>query len=141
MLGEVKRRTHCRVPVLEPGAQNQLAAHKKSLQEASTGKRKAEDAAPFETLPEDHKAWVMKHASMLGELPSELVPGTKHGQHSYTCSSSTGARVEVLLRNNAYFVKSAGQGAAAPVKKYRVRWDRNGSPQATWALLREEIKW
>ena len=120
--------------VLGPGEQLRLAAERREQQ-----KRKTE--ASLEAMSADHRGWVLKHAALLRVLPAELAPSPKHGQWSYTCSSPVGnARVEVLLRDKAFFVKGVDDGMPLP-KKPRVRWDAHGGPQETWAQLRQDIGW
>ncbi len=127
-------------------AQLELAKQKKEAV-AKEGKKKKKEAAPkapevkqFGELPADHRAWIEEHMEELGALPAELCPPVKHGRHSYTCIGPSGARVEVLLRDRAFYVKSVGPRGSLPAKP-RVWWDRAGTAHQTWAALRGAIDW
>lgn len=53
------------------------------------------------------------------------------GHHSYTLySPSTSARIEVLLRHKAFFVKRCSDTADGPIGQ--VSWAKLGGPQAAW---------
>ena len=126
-------------------AQLQLAKQKREAAAAKAGGKQKQPVLvsakePFESLPAAHQEWIKQHSEQLGQLPGELCPTPKHGKHSYTVCSQTGARVEVLLRDRAFHVKATGQQGRMP-EKPRIRWDRDGSTLQTWSLLRELIGW
>ncbi len=95
----------------------------------------------WEDLPPEHREWIIENKTLLAELPGELCPGPKHGKFSWTVWGKSGARMEVLIKAKAFYVKSPGEGAPETAPLGRVRWDRNGSARSTWALLRQEILW
>jgi hypothetical protein len=117
---------------LGPGEQLRLQADKK---------RKAAEAN-LQAMTSEHREWVLTHAPLLRELPAELAPTSKHGKYSYTVSSPGGARVEVLLRDKAFYIKQvSGSTPASNAPGKRIRFDRDGSAAETWAVLRRQIGW
>ena len=80
-----------------------------------------------------------RHRALLEQLPAELWPQTPiHGEHSYTLRSRSGARVEVLLRSRAFFIKSTSPGIQRAGGPY-VPWSRLGAPATTWMALKAEV--
>lgn len=118
----------------------------KALQGPSKPQAKAQAAKralremPLGDALSAHRSWVLQNSTVLAQIPSELTPGARHGQFSYTCHAPSGAVVEVLFRDQAYYVKVVGLGGVLPSSR-RVRWDRDGNAQSTWKSLRESIKW
>ena len=96
---------------------------------------------PLSDASASHREWVLKNSSLLSQVPAELTPGTRHGQYSYTCVSESGARIEILLRDMAYYVKEVGPGGQLPDGSRRVRWDLHGNAHATWSQLRARVAW
>ena len=48
-------------------------------------------------------------------LPEECLPTTKRrGKYSYTLSDKVGRRVDVLLRNRAFYIKADSAGRKVP---------------------------
>ena len=83
---------------------------------------------------------MLRNSTLLAQVPSDLTPGARHGEVSYTVHGDSGPVVEVLLRCQAFFVKAVGPGGEVPAKR-QVRWDRDGHAQATWQRLSKSIKW
>jgi hypothetical protein len=121
--------------VLQPGAGSHKASqpgagsHKAS--QPGGGKRRCADV---------DSDWVNRHADNLAQLPKELMPiNAKHGEFSYTLSSKSGARVEILVRARAYYVKSSATETF--YEKPRFPWSLHGDAVKTWAALAKTIGW
>lgn len=74
-------------------------------------------------------------------LPNEALPQKPcRGKYSYTICSSSGACVDVLLRQRAFWVKRAGGDAELPEKRH-FNWNKFGGPAAAWECVALAAKW
>jgi hypothetical protein len=85
----------------------------------------------------DH-AWIAMHADALKALPADCVPqSSRVGRWSYTLRApNSNAKIEVLLRCRAFYVKEVATGYEPPLKRH-VPWSLQGSVSACWAVVRE----
>ena len=91
-----------------------------------------------QALDMDMPSWVSRRKHELVQLPGECAPQSpKHGEFSYTIASPAGARVEVLLRSKAFYIKMTAAGEVEGSR--HVSWYRDGDAKATWAALKERI--
>ena len=89
-------------------------------------------------VPVGDAAWHARHSDQLDRLPRDCMPQARHGEHSYTLRSPNGrTRVEVLLRQKAFFVKSGDGGAL--IKARHVPW--GASPDTVWTEICTEFGW
>lgn len=80
----------------------------------------------------------------LDHLPPAAWPDTSkanQGTHSYTLTSPSGnkARIEVLLRHNAFFVKRVGEDAPGPVGQ--VSFARFNGAAGAWSEATRRAGW
>jgi hypothetical protein len=72
-------------------------------------------------------------------MPPALMPGASRGRLSYTVTAANGARLEVLLKGQAFKVKAPGPAGTVAVGKHVPWW---GSPAEAFAwLLRNGLDW
>ena len=80
------------------------------------------------------EGWAERYADALNGLGRHLWPQTaKHGQHSWTLRSQSGATIEVLLRSRAFFLKTAAPGCAIEAP-HHLNWAKCGGIDAAWEL-------
>ena len=103
--------------------------------------KSAQKEAPLQSFPPAHAEWIGKNITLLAMVPADLVPPTRHGEHSYTCKGPNGSTVEVFLRHQAYYIKKTGLDGELPASGRHVRWDAYGAPHETWAQLKKTIRW
>jgi len=85
----------------------------------------------------DDADWRKRHADLVTKIPADCLPQTKrHGEHSYTLKSSSGARVEVLVRQSAFRVQAS---ATTPLDPPQWLWNKYGTMQKTWKKLKVTI--
>lgn len=97
-------------------------------------------AGPYRTKREPpnsvDEAWVALHADTLKTLPADCAPqSSRVGRWSYTLRApNSSARVEVLLRGRAFYVKQVASTHTLPPKPH-VPWKLHASPAACWAAV------
>ena len=72
----------------------------------------------------------------LSELPKAALPNsgkTNGGVHSYTLSDNQGARIEVLLRNRAFYVKRLSDSGHGSGPTGQISFSKYDGPAKAWA--------
>ncbi|CAK9103574.1 Halomucin, partial [Durusdinium trenchii] len=152
MLVEASNNMHCKAP---DGRRTKKATKKvkgkgknKSSGKVASFKRQHKAKGlkakqPVERVPDPQPMVVGGAANVfcgydLSLLPEEAYPDLgreNRGQHSYTLGCAEHGVVEVLLRQEAFFVKKVAPGAPGP--KGHISWLRVGDPQKAWDLAKE----
>lgn len=110
-----------------------------SSAEPAKGERQGIRAAHHKRTRPPLEGWQEKYGHILANLPEECHPQSeRHGEHSWTLWSPSGARVEVLARCRAWYVKATGHGEAWHGSP-RVRWGTD--IEHAWNSLKEKVGW
>ena len=132
-----KKRKPKRKKAAGTGKKRQILKAKKK---ASFGKGKKRNKAAEVAAPEPSVVHGKYNLVLLG-LPAECYPDSgrpNKGAHSYTIRSESGARVEVLLRSRAFFVKQGHEGMAEDCKG-QVSWGLDVAE--AWRAVKERCGW
>jgi hypothetical protein len=139
------------VTVHAPAAGQKATPELARPQQKSTGKKKRKRKATFRVKPRRKKQQVEKTVELpetwrnkrewmqLPEkqkwrsLPKEVQKFAKPGAQSFTCQievADKSARIECLLRERAYWVRTPATGAEACQRHHA--WLKNGGPFSAW---------
>ena len=117
---------------VSPSMQAQLSSHLRRTTAAPKIDLDALERFWDRALPENFD-WSCEQAYQ--HLPSECLPLPDQeckGKYSFTLASHSGAKIEVLLRSRAFFVKKLGAGAPNWEGSQHVAWAWYPTVQACW---------
>jgi hypothetical protein len=110
---------------------------------SSSAKKPATSATASSSSAEQPHALATHGEYDLSHLPEDARPTKKtHGKHSYTIASVSGAKVEVLLRNQAFYVKQLGASVASEkMATQHFSWVKSDGPHGSWDEIKKTIGW